>query len=134
VSQSLAVLTWPAEDPRGKTFELDDGHYTIVGVSGNARVTALENGDAVEGYFLADAGDLPSVVVLVKTAGAPEGLVPTLVSLAKGIDPKILPQVQLMKTSFRAAIGIFAATAALAAVLPARRALRVDPLRALRCD
>jgi predicted permease len=236
VSQSLAVLAWPAEDPLGKTFELEDGHYTVVGVSGNARVTAFENGDAVESYFLADAGDLPSVVVLVKTAGEPESLVPTLLSIAKGIDPKILPQVQLMKSSFRrrlqgteygalsvsllafaalllaclgivglvsysvsqrtkeigirmalgakpshvvssvlrefsrpvvggllvgvggaatlsqvlrqtlygisnldpvaylAAIGVFAATAALAALLPARRALRVDPLRALRCD
>jgi putative ABC transport system permease protein len=36
--------------------------------------------------------------------------------------------------AYLAAIGIFAATAALAGLLPARRALRVDPLRALRCD
>ena len=36
--------------------------------------------------------------------------------------------------AYLAAIGIFAVTVALAALLPARRALRVDPLRALRCE
>jgi ABC-type antimicrobial peptide transport system permease subunit len=36
--------------------------------------------------------------------------------------------------AYLAAIGVFAVTIAVAALLPARRALRVDPLRALRCD
>jgi predicted permease len=37
-------------------------------------------------------------------------------------------------TAYLAAIGIFAATVALAALLPARRALRIDPSRALRYE
>jgi len=36
--------------------------------------------------------------------------------------------------AYLAAIGLFVVTVALAALLPARRALRVDPLRALRHD
>jgi ABC-type antimicrobial peptide transport system permease subunit len=36
--------------------------------------------------------------------------------------------------AYLAAIVIFAVTVAFAALLPARRALRVDPLRALRYD
>jgi hypothetical protein len=36
--------------------------------------------------------------------------------------------------AYLAAIGLFVVTAALAALLPARRALRVDPMRALRYD
>jgi ABC-type antimicrobial peptide transport system permease subunit len=36
--------------------------------------------------------------------------------------------------AYLGAIGIFAAAVALAALLPARRALRVDPLRALRYE
>jgi predicted permease len=236
VSQSLAALVWPAEDPLGKPFELADRKYTVVGIAGNARVAATQDQDATEAYFLADAPDLPSMVALVRTSGRPEVLASTLASIAKAIDPKVLPEVQLMKSGFQrslqgteysalsvsllafvalllaclgivglvayavsqrtkeigirmalgakpshilaivlrqfarpvlagllvgvggaaalsqilrrvlfgigsldpiaylAAIALFTATVALAALLPARRALRVDPMRALRCD
>ena len=36
--------------------------------------------------------------------------------------------------TYLSAVGVFAVTAVIAAVLPARRALRVDPLRALRWE
>jgi predicted permease len=236
ISQSFAVAAWPGQDPLGKTFPAGDIKYTVVGVSGNARVTGLQDVDAVECYFLAEASDRPSMGILVKTSGPPEGLMPTLTSIAKAVDAKVLPEVLLMKSSFRqklqgtqysalsvsllalvarllaclgivglvaysvsqrtkeigirmalgatpahvlsivlrqfsrpvvgglvagvggaaalsqvlrralfgvshldpvaylAAIGVFAVTAALAALLPARRALRVDPLHALRCE
>ena len=41
-----------------------------------------------------------------------------------GLDP----------AAYLSAIVLFALAAALAAWLPARRALRLDPMRALRCD
>jgi predicted permease len=235
VSQSFAVAAWAREEPLGKTFATGDVKYTVVGVVGDARVTGLQDVDAVECYFPAQPTDRPSMGVLVKTSGPPEGLTPTLTSIAKAVDPRVRPDVQLMKDAFRrklqdteysalsvsllatvalllaclgivglvtysvsqrtkeigirmalgatswqvvsivlrqfsrpvvsgllagvggaavlsqvlrravygignidpvaylAAIGIFAVTVALAALLPARRALRVDPLRALRC-
>lgn len=209
-------------------------NFTVTGVSASARMVARENAEATEAYFLADAADLPALVVLVKTSGPPEGLVPFMASTARTIDPKVFPEVQLLKSSFSkklqgaqysalavgllgfialflaclgivglvsyavsqrtreiglrmalgakpshvlalvlrqfsrpvvagllvgvvaaaalsqilrrqlygvsnldpasylAAIGVFAVTAALAALVPARRALRVDPMRALR--
>jgi ABC-type antimicrobial peptide transport system permease subunit len=36
--------------------------------------------------------------------------------------------------AYLAAIGIFVITVAVAALVPARRALRIDPVKALRCD
>ena len=55
----------------------------------------------MEVYQLANADILPSMVVLVRTSVPPEGLVPFVVSTAKSIDPKLFPEVQLMKSAFR---------------------------------
>jgi len=93
----LARLQWPAEDPLGKTFR----DNTVVGVSGSARLVSPEDSDAVEVYQLAEGDIMPSMVVLVRTSGPPEGLVPLVASTAKSIDPKLFPEVQLMKTAFR---------------------------------
>jgi putative ABC transport system permease protein len=107
VSQSLALLQWPGEDPLGRPFPggVDDAGnevpFTVVGVAGNARTVARQNPDAVEAYTLATDVDFPSMVVLVKTVGPPEGIVPFMASVARGVDPKVLPEVQLLKTSFR---------------------------------
>ncbi len=235
ISESLARRAWPSADPLGKKFTLD-GDYTVVGVSGSARLVRLEDPEMVQAYFLARAADLPSMVLLVKTAAPPESLAPVLASMARALDPKIFPDVSMLKSSFRrkmqgtergavavsllgftalllaclgivglvaysvaqrtkeiglrmalgakpsqvlfvvlrqfsrpvgagllvgvggaaalsqilrrelygisnldpltyaAAIAIFVVTVVLAALLPARRALRIDPMRALRCD
>jgi predicted permease len=107
ISESLARLQWPTEDPIGKPFRMGEDSvgagidYTVVGVSGNERLIALENSDAVELYQLADVDDPPSMVVLVKTSGPPEGLISSVASIAKAIDPKVFPEVQLMKSSYR---------------------------------
>jgi hypothetical protein len=101
VSESLARLQWPAEDPIGKLFRTGADAYTVVGVVGSARLVSPEDSDAVEIYQLAAADILPSMVVLVKTAGPPEALVPFAASLAAAIDPKLVPEVQLMKSAFR---------------------------------
>lgn len=54
----------------------------------------------MEAYYLALDADLPSMVVLARTAGPPEGLVRFVESIAKPIDTAIFPEVQLMKSSF----------------------------------
>jgi ABC-type antimicrobial peptide transport system permease subunit len=97
VSESLALFLWPGEDALGKQFE----NHTVVGVAGSARMVALQDPDAVEAYYLVEAGDLPSMVVLVKTSGSLEGTVPVMSSVARSIDPKVFPEVQLLKASFR---------------------------------
>ena len=101
VSQSLARLAWPGEDPVGKQLTLDNSKYTVTGICGDARVAELEDRDSTEAYFLADAADTPSIVVLVKTSRRPEDLASSAASIAKTIDPKVIPEVQLMKASFQ---------------------------------
>jgi predicted permease len=100
ISKSFA-LQWPERDPLGRPFQMGDSSYTVIGIAGSARLVALQDPDAVEAYYLAGDADLPSMVVLLRTAGPPEGLIPFVASLAKSIDPKVFPDVQLVKSSFR---------------------------------
>jgi ABC-type antimicrobial peptide transport system permease subunit len=99
ISNSFA-RQWPTGDPLGKPFQMGDARYTIVGISGSARLVAIQDPDAVEAYYIAGDVDLPSMVVLVKSSGPPEGLVSFLASVAKSIDPDVLPDVQLLRSSF----------------------------------
>jgi len=101
VSESLARLRWPAEDPIGKPFRLGDDDLTVAGVSGSARLVSPEDSDAVEVYRLAHADLLPSMVAMVRTSVPADGMVRPVASIAKSIDPRLVPEVQLMKTAFR---------------------------------
>jgi hypothetical protein len=99
ISKSFA-LQWPEGNPLGKHFQMGPSEYTVIGIAGSARLVALQDPDAVEAYYLASDADLPSMVVILRALGPPEGLVGFVQSLAKSVDPKIFPEVQLMKSSF----------------------------------
>ena len=102
VSESLARLQWPGEDPVGKRDASGSSEGdVVVGVAGNARLVALNDGDAVELYHAAQLPDMPGMVVVVKTAGAPDGLIPMAKSIGESIDPKLFLYIRLLKAEFR---------------------------------
>jgi predicted permease len=107
ISESLARLRWLGEDPIGKLFRTGvdpqgvPRESTVVGIVRAARLVSPGDSDAVEAYQLAAGDILPSMVVLVRTAARPEALVPVVASVAKAIDPKLFPGVELMKISYR---------------------------------
>jgi ABC-type antimicrobial peptide transport system permease subunit len=196
----------------------------------------LEDAEMAEVYAPTEITDLPSMVIVARTAGSPESLAQSAASIARNIDASVIPQIQMLRSVFRqklepaekgalaisilgfvaqllaclgilgvvayavsqrtreigirmalgarpahvlgivlrqfttpvtigllagigcaaglsqilrrvlygisnldpiaylTAIGLFAVTVGLASVLPARRALRINPTRALRCD
>jgi predicted permease len=100
IGESLARLEWPAEDPIGKPLRIGDSRFVVVGVVGSARLVSPEDSDAVEVYQLAEGDIMPSMVVLVRTSGPPEGAMPAVASIAKGIDPNLFPELQLMKSAY----------------------------------
>jgi hypothetical protein len=100
ISKSFASQ-WPGGNPLGRPFQVGDASFTVVGIAGSARLVAIEDPDAVEAYYAATDADLPSTNVVLRTAGPPEGLIPFVASVAKSIDPKIFPDVELVKSSFR---------------------------------
>lgn len=100
ISKSFASQ-WPGGNPVGRPFQMGDGSYTVIGIAGSARLVAIQDPDAVEAYYLAADADLPSITLVLRTAGPPEGLLPFVAAVGKSIDPKIFPEVELVKSSFR---------------------------------
>lgn len=101
ISQALAAFVWPGQDPIGKPLDMGKAKYTVVGISGNAAVAEIQDRESVEAYFLADASDLPSMTVLVRTSSGPESLLPAISTIARAIDGKVLPEVQLLKAAYQ---------------------------------
>ena len=99
LSESLARRRWPNEDPIGKPWK--DGKEIVVGVVGNTRAMELNNTDATELYALPTEDRFPGMSVLIRTAGAPEGVISAIRSIAGGIDPALLPAITPLKSGFR---------------------------------
>jgi len=100
VSQSLARRQWPGENPLGKIYWDKD---VVVGVAGNARMNALNDSDAVEIYSPVQPEDMPSMAIVLRTKGAPDGFTPVLKSMVQNLDPKLFPEITLIRSSFREA-------------------------------
>lgn len=97
VSESLARKEWPGQNPLGQQYANGDEKQTVVGVAGNARVNAISDDDAVELYWPAQDEDMPDMVVMARTAGAPESLPPIAKTISESLDPKLFPEIRQMK-------------------------------------
>jgi predicted permease len=103
LSESLARKRWLTGDPIGK--EWGTGKDIVVGIVGNTRAMDLSNSDATEIYYPPSAESLPNMSVLIRTAGAPDGLSPTLKKIAVSIDPRLFPALTPLKAGFIKSIG-----------------------------
>jgi len=99
LSDSLARKRWPSEDPIGKRWE--NSNDVVVGVVGNTRAMELNNTDATEIYYPPTADDLPGMSILVRAAGDPNTIMPTIKAVAGSIDIGLYPTITPLRAGFR---------------------------------
>jgi predicted permease len=102
LSESLARKRWPSEDPIGKQWEKSKN--VVIGVVGNTRAMELNNTDATEIYYPPNGDDSPAMSVLVRVAGDPSTLTPTIKALAGSIDTGLYPTITPLTAGFRKSV------------------------------
>ncbi|MEO8662441.1 MAG: FtsX-like permease family protein, partial [Bryobacteraceae bacterium] len=100
VSESLARRLWPGQSAIGKRYPRAKPLETVIGVAGNARTTALSDGQATEVYRPLSIAHAANAVFVVRSSVMPEtvaGIVRTTVVAA---DPRTTPELALLQTAF----------------------------------
>lgn len=99
VSESAARNIWPGKDPLQQTFK--DGQRTlqVIGLAGNARLTALRNGDDAVLYMPLGASKIDSATLLVRTSQPPRFALSIVTDLARVADPALSPNVEMLETT-----------------------------------
>lgn len=121
ISQSLARRQWPGDNPIGKRFHSDEPaakqRETVVGVVGDARLNALNDDDATEEYWTAQADDMPGMSIVVKMTGAPESLALVARSIAEDLDPRVFPEIRPLKSLFHESVSQIEKVAAVVSLI-----------------
>jgi predicted permease len=97
VSQSFARWAWGDQNPIGQRMPGDDSKDTVIGVAGDAHVNALNDDDAVEGYWAAQSDNMPGMVVIARSAGPSSAVEQAARSISENIDPKLFPEIRPLK-------------------------------------
>jgi len=115
ISQSLARRRWPNEDPIGKAWN-DHGDF-VVAVVGNTRAMEMNNTDATEIYYPESPDRMAEMSILIRTAGTPIGLMPSIKTIAASIDPRILPAITPLDAGYRKSLAQVEQIAAIISLL-----------------
>jgi predicted permease len=97
VSQSFARWAWGDQNPLGQIIPGDDSKDIVVGVVGDAHVNALNDDDAVEGYWVAQSDNMPNMVVVARFAGTPSVIATAARSISESLDPRLFPEIHPLK-------------------------------------
>jgi predicted permease len=101
VSESFARQQWPGQNPLGQSLGDGPTKDLVIGVAGDAHINALSDDDAAEQYWAAQPDDLPDMVVIVRAAGEPGSLAPTVKTISENLDPTIFPEIRQLKLLYR---------------------------------
>lgn len=102
VSRTFAHLVWGNQNPIGQIIPDDDSKSVVIGVVGDAHVNALNDDDAVEGYWPAQPDNRAAMAVVARTAGPVSAILPEIRSIGEALDPKVLAEIRPLKQLYNA--------------------------------
>ena len=105
VSESAARNLWPGKDPLQQSYKYSGRTRPVIGVVGNARLTALRNGDDALLYMPLENSQSDSAVMLVRTSQPARILLTTVVDLARASDPSLSPKAETLDTTLHDRMG-----------------------------
>jgi putative ABC transport system permease protein len=88
VSQATAAKFWGTEDPLGRSLHAGGRDYTVVGVAGDVRNTAL-NQESPAIYFASVSRVWPLMDIVVRTSLPPEALLPGVREKIRALDAQM---------------------------------------------
>jgi predicted permease len=90
INETLARILWPGRSAVGRTAQYVDVDRQVVGVVGDVRHLALEQGSGCEMYLpIRQTDDYASVDLVVRTSLPPAALGPPVRTALKRIDPNL---------------------------------------------
>ena len=90
INETLARTLWHGRDAIGQTVQYVDRDRQVIGVVGDVRHLALEQGSGCEMYLpIRQTNDYPSVDLVVRTALPPAGLAAAVRAALKPIEPNL---------------------------------------------
>lgn len=100
ISQSFARWVWGNQNPLGQRIPGDDSRDIVIGVVGDAHINALNDDDAVEGYWATQPENMPDMVIIVRAAGTPSAVETAARSFSETLDPKVFPEMRSLKALY----------------------------------
>ena len=105
INQTMAERFWPGQDPLGRRFRFGnsgDEWFTVVGVAADVKQGRLSERPQNQVYVPYTHAPYRGMTLLLRTAGAPEALVPAARDVIRQADP-LLPvfDVQSMEAMYR---------------------------------
>jgi len=89
ISEAVQRRFFPHESAIGRLIRSDDGPAEIVGVVGNIRRADLRDEPRADLYFPAERGPGNQTTLFVRTAADPAGVLPSLQTALRAIEPNI---------------------------------------------
>jgi predicted permease len=99
ISELAARRLYGDGDPIGKPLAIGGG-YTVTGVTGQARLVRVEDGELAQAYLFAEEADMAKMMLIVRASTALETVLPELPPAARAVEGSVIPEVQAMRTAY----------------------------------